>query len=146
MLFHQHGGYGFEGYAEIDVLPVADASLYAARVVGMSGDASGVVVEHIVLFRTFHFQPFKTVAVLEGLGGVDAQHARCQGSLQLAEHRLSQSHGASCDDTGDDAAYRVALGFYFGYELFHFFGLLRVGAADGICFGQLQVIRRIVFF
>ena len=40
VLFHQYGCHGFEGYAEIDVLSVADSALYAARMVGAGLDTS----------------------------------------------------------------------------------------------------------
>ena len=53
VLLHQYGCHGFEGYTEIDVLPVADSTLYAARMVGAGFDTSVVIVEHIILFRAF---------------------------------------------------------------------------------------------
>ena len=40
VLLHEQGGHGLEGYAEVDVLSVADAALDASAVVGAGGDAS----------------------------------------------------------------------------------------------------------
>ena len=37
LLLAEQGGHGLEGYAEVDVLSVGDASLYAAAVVGLGG-------------------------------------------------------------------------------------------------------------
>ena len=56
VLLHEYGCHGVEGYAEVDVLSVADAALNATGVVGMRFDASVVVIEHVVLFGAFHLQ------------------------------------------------------------------------------------------
>ena len=49
VLLHQYGCHGFEGYTEIDVLSVADSTLYTARMIGAGLDTSVVVVEHVIL-------------------------------------------------------------------------------------------------
>ena len=59
MLFHQYGRYGLEGNAEIDILSVADATLDTSRMVRAGFDASIIVIEYIVLFRTFLLQSFE---------------------------------------------------------------------------------------
>ena len=52
-LFHQDGGNGFEGNAEVDILSVGDASLYATATVRLGGDASVAVGnEDVVLLTT----------------------------------------------------------------------------------------------
>ena len=133
---------GLKAHAEVDVLSVADASLYASRVVGVCHDASAVVVEHIVLFRAFLFQPLETVSVLEGLGCVDAQHARGQCRLQFAKHGLSQADGAALDDAGHHASYGVAFGLHLFDVGGHLLCLLRVGAAHGVVLHQAEVVGR----
>ena len=53
VLLHQYGCHGFEGYTEIDVLPVTDSTLYTARMIGAGLDTSVIVLEHIILLRAF---------------------------------------------------------------------------------------------
>ena len=53
VLLHQDCGYGFEGNAEVDVLSVGDASLYATATVRLGGDAPFAVGnEDVVLLTT----------------------------------------------------------------------------------------------
>lgn len=43
LLILEYGGYRLEGYAEVYVLPVGDAALYASAAIGERGDASAAV-------------------------------------------------------------------------------------------------------
>ena len=146
VLLHEYGCHGLEGYAEVDVLSVADAALNAAGVVGMRFDASVVVIEHVVLFGAFHLQSFEAFAVFKRFCGVDTEHAGGKGGLEFAVNGLSQSDGASFDNAGHHAADGIAFALYLEDKLFHFFGFLRVGATHRVGINQVEVVGGIVFF
>ena len=66
--------------------------------------------------------------------------------MELAEYGLSQSDGASFDDTGHHSSDSISFSLYLEDEFFHFFRLRRVGAADRIGLYQVEVVCGIVLF
>ena len=73
LLLAQQGGHGFEGYTEVDVLPVAQSALNAAAVVGAGDDAAVAVGhKHVVLFTAACADSGKALAILKTLDVIDA--------------------------------------------------------------------------
>lgn len=79
----QECGNRFECHPEINVLTVADASLYAAAMVGSGGNSSVVVDEHVVLFASPLGHAGKSLSILESFHGVDAEHGSAQTPWSL---------------------------------------------------------------
>ena len=73
-LLHEDGGNRLERYPEVDVLPIGDTSLDAARMVRAGADLSVVIEENIVAIRTVITSRLETIAILKALHGVDGQH------------------------------------------------------------------------
>ena len=73
-LLHQDGGNRLERYPEVDVLPIGDATLDAARMVRAGADLSVVIEENIVAIGTVIARCLETVAILKAFHGVDGQH------------------------------------------------------------------------
>ena len=92
-----------------DVLPVADAALYAAGAVGASPDSARVIVEEIVVFGAGHRDAAETGADLEALAGRQREHRLREVGLQLVEHRLAQTRRHSPRHRFDHAAQGVAV-------------------------------------
>ena len=65
--------------------------------------------------------------------------------MQLAVDRLSQSDGASLNDTADDATDGIAFAFGLVNVVCHLLCQFLVGAAHGVVFDGAQVIRRVIF-
>lgn len=138
-----NGGWRLEADSEVNVGAVGDATLDAARVVGLGcqswarytrwvgsggcrGDDEGVVVD-----GAGDLSSTETRANFETLCGWDAEHGVGELGLELVETWLSKTGGAVADDTGDIAADAVLLVPEIGDELRHALGGLGVGAANG---------------
>ena len=145
-LFHEYRGHGLECHAEIDVLSVADAALYASRVVGARVDAPVVVIEEVILLRAGQVHASEAFAIFEALCCIDAEHGGPQCGVEFAEGGLAQSDRAAADDTRDDAAYGVATAFHGGYQRLHLPRLFRVGAAHRVLFDEAEIIVRVGTF
>ena len=144
-LVAQEGGDGLEGYAEVDVLAVADAALYAAAVVGAGVDAAvGAGIEFVVELAATLFGAGKACSILEAFGGVDGEHGGAEVGVELGKDGGAQAGRAAAYEAGDDAAHGVAAAFHVGYEAGHGFGCLGVGAAHGVGFGEREVVAPIV--
>lgn len=139
-LFHQYGGYWLECNPEINVLSVTDASLDTSGAVGAESNLVVLAVEDIVLLATFHLHVSKTLSVFKAFDGIDAEHGIAQSGMKLAEDWLSQSDGASLNDTADDPADSITFPFGLVDVIGHLLGQFLVGAAYGIVFDGTQVI------
>ena len=73
-LLHEDGSHGLERYPEVDVLPIGDATLDAARMVRAGTDPSVIVEEDVVAVGAVITRCLETVAILKALHGVDGQH------------------------------------------------------------------------
>ena len=127
-----------------DVLSVADAALDAARVIGFCFYSSAVVVEYIILFAASQFHGVETLSIGKAFHGIDAQHGISQCGVQFAKYRLSQSDGASFDDTTNHTSDGIAFTFDFPDEFCHFFCFFKVGTTDIVAFYQVEVIALVV--
>ena len=76
LLFLQNGSHGFEGYTEIDVLTIRDATLDATAMVGDGSDVVARSDKDIILLRASGCDAIETFTVFETLHSVDAEH-RC---------------------------------------------------------------------
>ena len=144
-LFHQDSGYRLEGYLEIDVLTVADASLNTTGTVGTCPDASVVVIENVILLASFLVHAAESLSVFESFYGIDAQHGITQGRMQLSEYRLPQSDRTAFDDAGDDTSDGIAFAFDVEDVLFHDFGKFHIRTTDRILFDVAQIVLGVVF-
>ena len=64
--------------------------------------------------------------------------------MQLAEFWFAQACRTALNDAGDNATDRVTLALYLGDEGFHLGRFLRIWAAHGIGFRQLEVVEAVV--
>ena len=93
-LWAKNGCHRLESHPEIDVLAIADATLYATTVVGSdAGTPSGISFEEVVLLASLQVSATEAQPILEAFGGIDAKHGIAQTSMQLSELWFAQTHG-----------------------------------------------------
>ena len=73
LLRSQECGNRFEGHAEVNILSVGDAALYASAVVGQRRDGRAAD-ESVVYLRAATVDSVEAVAILKTFDGIDAQH------------------------------------------------------------------------
>ena len=71
-LFLQDGGNGFECHTEVNVLTIAQSTLYATTVVGGSTDMFTIVDKEVVLLTATTADPCKTFTIFEALYCINA--------------------------------------------------------------------------
>ena len=74
LLVNHQGGRRLEADAHQNVLPVGDASLNTAGVVGGGTHPAALHVKRVIMFQTGHARRFKTGTHGESLGGGNAHH------------------------------------------------------------------------
>lgn len=137
------GGRGLEGDPEEDGHAVGDATLDAARVVGLglqagAGDArllsSGIEGrggdEGVVVDAAEHLGAVEAGANLKALDCGDRHHGVGEGGLELVEAGLAEANGGVADDAGDGAASAVVLVAQFGNAVLHAAAGVFVRTAD----------------
>ena len=71
LLFAEQRSHRLEGHAELDVLSVGDAALYASAMVALCGKS---FLPDVILLTAALGHSGKALAVLKALHGIDAQH------------------------------------------------------------------------
>lgn len=104
---HQRGG-RLEADAHQNVLPVGDAALDAAGMVGCCPDAAVLHAEGIVVFQPGHFRGVESGTHGERLGGGNAHHGVGQRGVQLVENGVPQSGRAAAHRALDHSAQGIA--------------------------------------
>ena len=107
-------------------------------------DLSVIVEEQVILLASLEFHVAESLSVFETLDGIDAQHGIAQGSMKFPEDRLSQSRGASFDDTADDSSDGITFAFDPIDIVCHFFGQFLIRTAHRILLDAAQVILGII--
>ena len=140
-LFHQDGGNGFEGNAEVDVLSVGDASLYTAATVGLGGDATlAVGDEDVVLLASSQVHARESHAILKTFYGIYAEHGMTKGGMQFAEAWFAKSYGTALHYACYDASNCIALALHLHDEVRHALGGDGVGTTDRVFLGTSEVV------
>ena len=66
LLWLQNCSYWLKCYIKINILPIADPSLYATRIIGFGTYVSLLIgIKLIIVLRTSHTYPFKAAPVLK---------------------------------------------------------------------------------
>ena len=134
ILFAHDGGGGLEGGADDYAFAVGYAALHAAGVVRSGADASGVVVERVVVLGAGHARSGEAGADFEALAGGQRQHRARQIRLQLVEHRLAPAGRDAARGALHYPAERIAALPRGLDALYHPRGDVRVGAARDVLF------------
>ena len=103
---------GLERHAEIDRLAVGYAALDAAAPVGYRAEAARLLHEHVVVVRPAHRRAREAGADLEAAARGDRHHRLREHGVEFLEDRLAPARRDAAAHARDDAAYRVAAGFY----------------------------------
>lgn len=140
-LFHQDGGNGFEGNAEVDVLSVGDASLYATATVRLGGDAPFAVGdEDVVLLASSQVHAGESHAILKTFYGIYAEHGMTKGGMQFAEAWFAKTWGTALHYACYDASNCIALALHLHDEVRHALGGDGVGTTDRVFLGTSEVV------
>ena len=144
LLLTQKRGNGLECHPEIYVFAVAYASLYASAVVCRRGNMSVVGTESVVLPAAMRRHTTETLAILETLCGIDAEHSGTELGVELAEFGFAQTCRTAFYHARYDAAHGVARSLHVVDEPLHEHRLLRIGAAHDVTLGFIEVVMRVV--
>ena len=141
LLLSDRGG-GLERHPQGDRLPIADAALDAARVVG--GGAQAAILagqEGIVVFAAQQQRATEPRADLEALGGRQRHHRLGQVGLELVEHRHPEPHRWPPHQAFDHATAGIAFPANRLNPLNHPLGHSAIGTAHDVGFHRLQAHR-----
>ena len=109
--------------------------------IGTGTDVSVIIEEEVILFGTSLPHSAESLAILEAMHSIDAQHGGSKVSMELGESRFAKSNGTALNDTRDDATNRVTLCLYIKNQLLHLLGHLSVWTTHRI----LLYLREIIF-
>src|SRR5262249_10625649 len=118
-LFVADGSGRLKSDAKINLLPITDAALHAAGIVGCRANFPAAHFKWVVMLRTPHPRRRKTRTDLEAFSCRNAQHRFSQICIELIEDRASESGRDSADHAFNDATNRIAMAANFLDERYH---------------------------